>query len=795
MKLKNRFIFIFLAFAAVALVLLWVSGVKEYGSGDEVDEPPVAGLKAQTEITASLATVEEPKALEVVESKDDGDQSGEPDERVFDLFTERRKAEIEWTGRNPAAKRVSEVVPDQALLSAQPLLEQGDILGLDLFEDTSLSARITRVTRYPNGAVGMTAELLNRKGLLFLSYSGGELRASAEIQGENDYYVRYRKSDGAHYAIEVDPIRSIKQECTPPLVPPAAARALAEEIETESSDQPKASGDPVSPLSADTVVIDVMVVYTPAALAVEGSANAINNNIALAMEKGNEVHANSDTRVYLNLVHSAETAYTENGDPTQDLYELTYTGGSHSEMDAVHDWRDTYSADLVCLLEDEPGTGGLGWTLNDELGNPEYGFCLARVQQSDWTYTVVHEWGHNMGCSHSKTQNQSPWEASDLFFYSAGWQWADTASSASIGYCSVMTYENFDGNSGNGYEYEEVPYFSNPNISYTGDSSNPVGDADHGDNARAIRATRYPVADYRIALVAIDQYPYTNSFEAGYGEWNYYMGNALWEREDGSDANLVANVPNIATTNAADGEIFLMTDGAEYSNTNAYLQAVFDFASLANINFQFSYCMYSAWGIEGTNSLQVSTNSGSSWIELWSNSGEADNAWYVQNIDLDNYAGQAEVHLRFKAELGPTWSENYMCLDAFSVTGTVVSADQDGDGLPDDWETTYFGGPTNANPTATASNQVNTVMETYIAGIDPTDPDAFFEFSGLGIQSSNTILSWPSVSGRVYSVYWTSNLFNNFQIIESNLTSGAYTDNLHNAEDTGFYRIEVQLEP
>ncbi len=115
--------------------------------------------------------------------------------------------------------------------------------------------------------------------------------------------------------------------------------------------------------------------------------------------------------------------------------------------------------------------------------------------------------------------------------------------------------------------------------------------------------------------------------------------------------------------------------------------------------------------------------------------------------------------------------------------------DSDGDGLPDWWEIQYFGGATNANPLATASNGVNTVKQTYIAGLNPTNPDSFFtlEFAGP--------LQWTAVSGRVYSIYWTSNLLDGFGIPwETNITGGAYTDLTHGAENEGFYKIEVRVE-
>jgi len=131
-------------------------------------------------------------------------------------------------------------------------------------------------------------------------------------------------------------------------------------------------------------------------------------------------------------------------------------------------------------------------------------------------------------------------------------------------------------------------------------------------------------------------------------------------------------------------------------------------------------------------------------------------------------------------------------LDELSITDSAGEPDSDSDGLPNWWENTYFGGVTNANPAATASNGVNTVLETYIAGIDPTDPDALFELSDL----QGNVLQWSGVSGRVYTVYWTSNLLSGFQTLETNVpwTGTIFTDSTHSAAQEGFYKIEVEQE-
>jgi len=121
-----------------------------------------------------------------------------------------------------------------------------------------------------------------------------------------------------------------------------------------------------------------------------------------------------------------------------------------------------------------------------------------------------------------------------------------------------------------------------------------------------------------------------------------------------------------------------------------------------------------------------------------------------------------------------------------------IDGDTDGDGIPDWWEILYYGGPTNANPTAICSNDVNIVIEAYIAGLDPTDPNARFSLLILGNE-----LAWGGVSGRVYDVWWTSNLFDGFLPLETNIpwTTDNFIDTFHGIEDTGYYRLRVRVSP
>lgn len=533
----------------------------------------------------------------------------ESEDSAAELISGSENADIQWTDRNPAAKRVRKIYPNPEWMTPEPVLKAGGVITLALFEDAVFEAKLSDVTRYPNGAVGMTAQLQGAdQGVVYLSYCDGVLRALVEVSARTDYAIRYVSGDDTHYALEIDPVNTVVLEGAEP-----AAPDRLEEITISGDAVAVANGIEDAPVGS--IIIDVMIVYTPAALEAEGSVENMNDNIALTMQQANAAHANSDTKVYLNLVHSRLTSYVEI-DYGHDLTNLTYT--SDGFMDEIHAVRTQYGADLVCLFKTDPTYGGYGWLLNRFTGHSAYAFCWVNVNQSDRLYTTVHEWGHNMGCHHSKTQAGHP--GSGLYSYSSGWQWDDLLAHvyspfADDGFCTIMTYQNYDGDAANGYEYERVAHFSNPDIDYVGASTNATGDVSDGNNALTIRNVRTVVANYRDA------------------------------------------------------------------------------------------------------------------------------------------------------------------------------PDQDYDGIPNEWEVLYFGGSTNAVAGATASNGVNTVLQAYIAGLDPTDPDSLFQAN----LTNGFVVQWNTISGRIYSVFGSTNLQESFQPLETNILwpQASWTDTVKRTEN--FYQIDVKL--
>lgn len=375
----------------------------------------------------------------------------------------------------PGAQR-ERTVALNPLVTAPGRLARDDVLGLHLFSDAVYTARVDRVTENRNGSVTVRARL---DGLpmacLLISTTNGRSLASIEIPEHGSrYIVDFVPQTGTYRLLDISVADAI--ESAPAIIPPG----------TGPESPPRAIPFSSGPL--DPATISVMIVYTPAAKSWAGGDSAIANIIAQAMAKAQLACDNSNTLITMELVHSAEVAYTESSSSSTDLNRLTSTSDGY--MDAVHAWRTQYGADLVCLFTRVEDVGGIAWLLSYSGGSPGYAFSISRVQQASWTYTTIHEMGHNMGCHHHKLQNTQP--GPGLFSYSAGWRWTGSNGGK---YCSVMTYENGSYFS-DGVTHTRVGYFSNPDVSYF---STPTGHTQDGDNARTLREIKHVIAAYRAA--------------------------------------------------------------------------------------------------------------------------------------------------------------------------------------------------------------------------------------------------------------------------------------------------------
>jgi PKD repeat protein len=398
---------------------------------------------------------------------------------------------LHFFDQKEAVNRFGEVSLNSDLINIS-LVQIGDEIALNLFENSEYTATVSYVGRNVNGTAIISAKINGYDFAFMVITTTGE-RSLANVFIPEKKLIYQISSDPVtldHFLIELDNDKLDYLVSSPPLIPNILNKDDLMDWRPGESD--KTASGPNDPAN-----IDVMIVYTPAAQNwANNHGGGIENVIAQAMVKGEQALANSATIMTITLVHSALISYTESGNSSTDLNNFTFMNGS---MDEVHSWRNQYGADLCAIFAYVEDTGGLAWLLNNKNGAPTHGFSLTRVQQAGWTYTHIHEMGHNMGCHHHKEQNFQPgptnWWNWTQNIWSAGWRWTGTDNGK---YCSIMTYE--DGSYfPDGVTHTRVPHFSNPNVNHAGVAT---GHAVDGDNARTLREIKHTVAAYRASVSA-----------------------------------------------------------------------------------------------------------------------------------------------------------------------------------------------------------------------------------------------------------------------------------------------------
>ena len=141
-------------------------------------------------------------------------------------------------------------------------------------------------------------------------------------------------------------------------------------------------------------------------------------------------------------------------------------------------------------------------------------------------------------------------------------------------------------------------------------------------------------------------------------------------------------------------------------------------------------------------------------------------------------------------------SSSPVYVDQIDVADTEQTAgglpDSDVDEIPDWWEQKYFGGVTSVTAGNPSGNDGLTYLQTYIAGVTPFASEPF---TVSPIPGGNG-LAWEPVQSRLYSIYWTPSLTNEFVLLQEGIPypQSEFTDLVHSNEVTGFYRLKVQVQ-
>jgi hypothetical protein len=366
------------------------------------------------------------------------------------------------------------------LASAASLFEPGSdrTVQLDLFPDLSVIAVRERVEISPAGRVwiGTTP-----------AYDGGRVLISAS----SDAVVANVWTFFGTYRIQ----RGLGGYLVQQLAPAPGA-----DVDDAVVPPPSVGGTPPvrkapGPSKDDGSVIDVMVLYTPAAMAAWGSDAAAKAAIGIDVATVNTAFLNSRLPSKVRLVYTGRVDSVEAGSSGLDLTRLRTPNDGF--MDAVQALRDLYAADLVALVV----------TDNDSCGRA---YVRLPGQDASWAYSVVsracvanartsaHEWGHNLGLMHD-------WYVADTSGY-----FADSHGFVSLqaGFYDLMAYPSLCADSRT--SCQQLFQYASPNILYrnvpTGilsgtDVSCRIGDISHtdcdADGVRTILTTLSQVAQYR----------------------------------------------------------------------------------------------------------------------------------------------------------------------------------------------------------------------------------------------------------------------------------------------------------
>lgn len=228
--------------------------------------------------------------------------------------------------------------------------------------------------------------------------------------------------------------------------------------------------------------IDVLVVYTTSAKNVEGGVAAIEAKVNLAIAETNQAYSNSQVVQRLRLVHQAElVGYVEDSSFSTMLGQLR--SSSDGVIDGIHALRAQYGADMVAMIvagSEYCGIAYLMQTVNTSF--EANAFSVTSRLCATGYYTFGHELGHNMGCHHDRAN-----ASTGAYPYSYGYRTANGL------WRTVMAYA----------PGTRVQYFSNPNISYSGQT---LGIADPSPNSaenwRSLNNTAGVVAQFRCAVPA-----------------------------------------------------------------------------------------------------------------------------------------------------------------------------------------------------------------------------------------------------------------------------------------------------
>ncbi|MEP1304820.1 MAG: T9SS type A sorting domain-containing protein [Balneola sp.] len=383
----------------------------------------------------------------------------------------------------------------------EDLFLKGNLQKNDLIEIETVAGpktvKVTRVSEFVPGAISVRAVAENDENQVFsFTYHMGRLKGIFHENHKKTHFFRFDQKNKQNYITQKkeQELRCNMELTSQDFLPTAFSK---EKIQGIKNKQIASSGAGPGNVINENTTLDVLVAYTRNAESwafLNGDYFNIIGEIAQAFNLSQTALDNSRIPITLRVVHTHKVDYDEGFDGRSSGERLTLMtagpdfnpfGVSDGEMDELHTLRDQYGADLVTLMAEVNDTGGIAWRLNTRTGSPKFGFSLNRVQQITSGYTVIHEIGHNMGNSHSRTQEvQTAPTTGGVFHESVGYQ--DTRDKVH----TIMAY--------GADTLSQIPVFSSSDFSWEGNTPGTRNAVTVENASLSMKKIKSTVASYRL---------------------------------------------------------------------------------------------------------------------------------------------------------------------------------------------------------------------------------------------------------------------------------------------------------
>lgn len=173
----------------------------------------------------------------------------------------------------------------------------------------------------------------------------------------------------------------------------------------------------------------------------------------------------------------------------------------------------------------------------------------------------------------------------------------------------------------------------------------------------------------------INQYPYTESFENGWGDWSF---NEL-SHFDMERLNTPTPTADTGPAAAADGNYYVVGEATNHLGGVTVIESpCFDFSLIGQPQVGFQYHMN---GVDaGQLIMQVSTDGGFLWGSpsssafIFDISGDQGNAWQTAAVDLSFFAGSPRVRVRIGVVVATSGDLGDIAIDAITVEDLCFGA-------------------------------------------------------------------------------------------------------------------------